>query len=102
MYGNKTCTIVHKNHLMNLCPRYKMYGECYDLYCDQFHPKIDCKFGLKCNRKECSFRHPSAYYTKSKLSKIESVNKTNNNTTNKSLILNLEKTLSTNGYYSLF
>ena len=102
MYGSKTCTKVHNNHLINLCPRYKMYGECYDLYCEQFHPKTACKFGLKCNRKECSFRHPPAYYTKFKLLKIESINKTNNNIINENLIENLDKTLSKNGYYSLF
>ena len=98
----KMCTIVSNNHISNLCSRYKMYGECYDIYCPLFHPKIDCKFGEKCRRSVCSFRHPSAYYAKSKSKlKIES-NKTKNNVINESLFLNLEKTLSRNKYYSLF
>lgn len=98
MYGNKTCTIVHKNHINNLCLNYKKYGECYDLNCELFHPKISCKFGLKCKRKECSFKHPSEYYMKYKLLKTN----TKDDILQQNIFLNLERTLSRNGYYSLF
>ena len=98
MYGNKTCTIVHKNHINDLCEQYKKYGECYDLNCESFHPKINCKYGLKCRRKECSFKHPIEYYMKNRSLKT----KPKNDILQQNIFLNLEKTLSRNGYYSLF
>ncbi len=103
MYNDKkeTCTRIHKNYLNRLCPNFKKNGICFNLECDLFHPKKNCKLGLKCRRIECSFKHPPEYYSKHKKSE-KKYSKDFTTFMEEDILLNLKTTLCFTENYSLF
>ena len=72
---NKNITVEKKNiiknkknfnfgHVSNLCPEYHRSGSgiCFNIACPCFHPKVECKYDIKCLRSKCSFLHSKDYY----------------------------------------
>lgn len=100
--NKEICTKVHKNYLNRLCPNFKKNGICFDLECELFHPKKNCKLGLKCKRIECSFKHPPEYYSKHKRSQKIYNEKDFTAFIEKDILPNLKTTLRFTENYSLF